>query len=417
MAAPHPGDDPMTELLAAAQALARARGADAAWTCLLDAARRLTGASHVALWQRDPGSGELSMLAPRREPRPRLQPGRGLAGHCAQTGRPQTIRDAREHADIDLDLLAGTDRERGGVALCLPLASGDGIQGVLELLDTRGDGFNAAQAHCAEWLAACASLAMQRASCDAGLALLTEVEVAREIQHGTLPTTMPDVPGYDLCGHFQPATYAGGDMLDVVRLPQGLFLLLGDATGHGFGPALSATGMQGMLRVAFRIGAGLDDAYRHVNNQLAEDLADDRFITAFMGLLDPASHRVRYHCAGQGPLLHFHAADARCEWLQPTTFPVGVMELAATPAGAELQLAPGDILALISDGLYERLDAGNTEFGPGRVADVVRTGCNMPMAELCRRLLAAADDFAGGVAAVDDVTLILVRRLPRAEDR
>jgi phosphoserine phosphatase len=244
--------------------------------------------------------------------------------------------------------------------------------------------------------------------------LHSEVEVARAIQRSTLPTQMPAVPGYDLYGHFQPATYAGGDMFDAVQLPMGVFLLLGDATGHGFGPALSAMEMQGMLRIAFRLGASLDDAYRHVNNQLAEDLPDDRFITAFMAFLDARSHSVRYHCAGQGPLLLFHAGDGRCEWIEPTTFPVGVMELAETPRAATLRMDAGDILALISDGLYERTDAADAEFGQARVADVIRRGQHLPMAELCQRLLAAADAFAGGIAAADDVTLILVRRLPAA---
>jgi phosphoserine phosphatase len=223
---------------------------------------------------------------------------------------------------------------------------------------------------------------------------------------------MPAVPDYDLYGHFQPATYAGGDMFDAVKLPTGVFLLLGDATGHGFGPALSAMEMQGMLRVAFRLGASLDDAYRHVNNQLAEDLPDDRFITAFMALLDAETHSVRYHCAGQGPLLLYRAHEDRCEWIEPTTFPVGVMELAEGPLASTLDMGEGDILALISDGLYERTDAGNAEFGPERVAEVIRSGQHLPMEELCHRLLVAADTFAGGIAAADDVTLILVRRLP-----
>ena len=80
-----------------------------------------------------------------------------------------------------------------------------------------------------------------------------------------------------------------------------LFLLLGDATGHGFGPALSATQLQAMLRVAFRLGANLDEAFCQVNNQMAEDLPDDRFITAFMGFLDPRTHRGRVSFGRAGP--------------------------------------------------------------------------------------------------------------------
>jgi phosphoserine phosphatase len=294
--------------------------------------------------------------------------------------------------------------------------AGDNVLGILQLLYESGRGFDPNTVLLAQVLAAEGALALRRAEPGAANTLHSEVEVARAIQRSTLPTQMPTVPGYDLHGHFQPATYAGGDMFDAVKLPMGVFLLLGDATGHGFGPALSAMEMQGMLRVAFRLGASLDDAFRHVNNQLAEDLPEDRFITAFMACLDAGAHSVRYHCAGQGPLLLYHADDDRCEWIEPTTFPVGVMDLAEAPRAATLGMAEGDILALISDGLYERVDAGNAEFGRGRVAEVIRRGRDLPMAELCQRLLAAADAFAGGIAAADDVTLILVRRLPGADD-
>ena len=60
-----------------------------------------------------------------------------------------------------------------------------------------------------------------------------EVEVAREIQFSILPPEMPNVPGYELWGMLRPTAHTGGDMFDLVALEQGVFVLLGDATGHG----------------------------------------------------------------------------------------------------------------------------------------------------------------------------------------
>lgn len=404
------------DLLEALLAITRALGGPETGSAaveLAEAARLHTGARTAALWRRDTQNGELTLLVPVRDPPPRLAAGAGLAGRCAEGGR--MLLEVDGGAAVDIVALSATDPERAGRAdavLSLPLVAGEAVLGILQLLYESGRGFDPNTVLLAQVLAAEGALALRHAGPDAANALHSEVEVARAIQRSTLPTQMPVVPGYDLYGHFQPATYAGGDMFDAVKLPAGVFLLLGDATGHGFGPALSAMEMQGMLRVAFRLGASLDDAYRHVNNQLAEDLPDDRFITAFMAYLDPEAHSVRYHCAGQGPLLLYRADDDRCEWIEPTTFPVGVMEMAEGPVAATLQLGQGDILALISDGLYERADAANEEFGPERVAGVIRRGQHLPMAELCQRLLVAADTFAGGIAAADDVTLILVRRLP-----
>ena len=75
----------------------------------------------------------------------------------------------------------------------------------------------------------------------------------------------------------------GGDTFDLALVGDGLLVVLGDATGHGIAPALSVTQMHAMLRMAFRLGADLETAFMQVNNQLAETLAEDRFITAFIG--------------------------------------------------------------------------------------------------------------------------------------
>ena len=188
-------------------------------------------------------------------------------------------------------------------------------------------------------------------------------------------------------------------------------MLLGDATGHGFGPALSATQMQAMLRVAFRLGGDLDSAYLHVNNQLSEDLPDDRFITAFMGFLDPATHEVEFHSGGQGPILHFHAGSGECEWQKPTSFPVGVMPLTQATPARRLTLEPGDVLALISDGIYERMSPAGLQFGEDGVGQVMRRSSQQPMGELGRELLEAALGFGGDAPRADDMTLVLVKRL------
>jgi len=96
-----------------------------------------------------------------------------------------------------------------------------------------------------------------------------------------------------------------------VELSVGYLFVVAD-NGHGIGPALSVTQMHAMLRMALRLGADLELAYRSVNNQLAERLPADRFITAFIGLLDPATHELRFHSGGQAPILHFQAAGGAC---------------------------------------------------------------------------------------------------------
>ena len=240
-----------------------------------------------------------------------------------------------------------------------------------------------------------------------------EIGVAREIQMSGLPAKMPGVDNYDGAGTFRPTDQTGGDLYDFVRLENGnLFLLLGDATGHGIGPALSATQLRATVRVALRLGADLDEIFTHTNNQLVDDLPDDRFVTAFMGLLDPSNHIVRFHSGGQGPILHYKADSDECEWYGASTFPMGALPHSSLDKAVRIDMEPGDVLGLISDGIYEYEDEEGRQFGQEGVARVIRENLEEPMTEVVTTLLRSARKFGGSAPQADDITIVLVRRLP-----
>ena len=386
---------------------------------VVDAGKSVLTADKAALWLYEPACGDLVMKVPELKPAPRIAIGDGLVGQCLANREIINVSDAY-----------GDPRFRGAVdkatgyktqsVLNVPLLGWEKQPvGVLQLLNKQIGIFDSDDELVASALAAQCAVAVQRAQLMEALLLNErldeEVSLAREIQMSTLPTEMPEVPGYDLHGEFLPTGHAGGDMFDLVVLDGQLFILMGDATGHGFGPALSATQMQAMLRVAFRCGADLGQAYRHVNNQLEEDLPDDRFVTAFMGFLDPREHVVRYHSGGQGPILHFSAAEQRCNWYQPTTFPVGILQIEDPAEPRRLSMAPGDLLVLLSDGIYEFENRQGAQFGEERVARLLEYHHRLPTAELARQILSATFEYGRDTAQEDDITLVLVRRLPEDE--
>jgi len=413
VAAGVPTDD-VLRVLEMTQRLADNFDLDSLLEEVLETGMELLGAEMGALWLYRQDTRELVSLLPRLDVPLRVAEGEGLSGLCAAERRIINVLDAAEDPRFrgSIDKAVGfTTRSM----LNVPLMSRDGaLIGVLQFLDEQLAGYDQQSEMLAAVLAAQCAVALQHTRLsdrvEQSERLQREVEVAREIQRSTLPTRMPEVPGYEAHGYFLPATYAGGDLFDLVVLDDRLFILLGDATGHGFGPALSATQMQAMLRVAFRCGANLGEAFRHVNNQLAEDLPADRFITAFMGLLDPATHELRFHSAGQGPILHYRADEDRTEWHQPTTFPVGILEIDEAGAAKSLSLAPGDIIGLISDGLYEYANPAGEQFGETRVAAVLAQFRDRPMSAVCEILLEEAQRFGDGEPQADDITLVLLKR-------
>ena len=368
------------------------------------------------LWLLDRPTGDLVMVIPSSDAPERTRPGEGLVGQCAADVQITNIHECRDDDRFAATPIHVANFETRSLLNVPITGQDDQLLGVMQWLGEYPGQFDQHDQWIAPALAAEAAIAIQHSAMTSELlanaVLNQEAALAREIQVSTLPKAMPDVAGYDVHGQFLPTDYAGGDLYDLVMLDGRLFILLGDATGHGFGPALSATQMQAMLRVAFRLGADLDAAYTQVNNQLNEDLPDDRFITAFMGFLNPATHEVEFHSGGQGPILCYRAASNTCEWHKPTSFPVGVMELDGTQQAQKLSLQPGDVLAVISDGIYEYATSDGAEFGENGVAQVMRHGHDLPMAELSQRLVDAAFEFGGDVQQADDITLVLVRRLP-----
>ena len=413
---PRLSQDALARILDVTQKLAQPYDLLHMLTEVVEAGESVLAADKAALWLYDAARDDLIMKIPSFKPAPRMAAGEGLVGECLSKREiinvPNAYADPRFSRAVDK--VTGYKTQS---VLNVPLL---GLEkepvGVLQLLNKNVGVFDEGDELLASTLAAQCAVAVQRMQLTEALILKEkldeEVALAREIQMSTLPTEMPGVAGYDLQGHFVPTGHAGGDLFDLVVLKEQLFILMGDATGHGFGPALSATQMQAMLRVAFRCGANLDEAYRHVNNQLAEDLPDDRFITAFMGFLDPARHEVRFHSGGQGPILHFRAADESCEWHRPTTFPVGIIDLREVGDAQILKMAPGDVLVLLSDGVYEYESKQGVQFGEERVARLLKYHHRLPMLELSKQILNATYEHGEGVSQQDDITLVLLRRLP-----
>ncbi len=379
-----------------------------------EAARALLRAERATIWLYEPSADRLVLTGSRQQPPPQATLGQGILGATARlrvvVNVPDCSADPRFDPAVDLDY----DNDVRCM-LSVPFVEQHSLVGVLQVVDRADGPFTAEDERIAETLATQCVVFIQRERMTRSLVMAEkldrEIKLAREIQMSTLPATMPRVQGYDVAGQFCPADETGGDTFDLVPMEDSrLFVLLGDASGHGIGPALSSTQFTAMLRVALRLGASLDAIFTQVNNQLVEDLPEEHFVTAFLGMLDVGRHEIQYHAAGQGPLLHFRAAGAHCEWLDPTTFPMGFMKFPDVEPPRTITLAPGDILGLISDGVFEAHDAAGRMFGPDGVAEVVRRHCDRPMSELLTRLLEAVRDFSGTVPQEDDITIVLISR-------
>jgi len=381
------------------------------------ATRQVLRAERCSVWLHDAAAGELVLEVSSDIRHVRIPVGVGLVGACARDRQVLNVADC--YADPRFD--QQVDRQSGYRTRCsltLPLIDHAGVLvGVMQVLNRIDGTFGSADEQLATALAAQCAVALQRvqmiASLVEGEKMRREMEMAQVVQRSTLPQAMPAVAGYDVHGSFRPAMLTGGDTFDLAPVGAGVLVVLGDATGHGIAPALSVTQMHAMLRMAFRLGADLETAFVQVNDLLAETLAEDRFVTAFIGVLDPHEHVLRYISAGQGPILHFHADRRACSRHKPTSFPLGAMVLPGPRPAAEMRLAPGDLLVLLSDGIYDAVNAAGEAFGEERVEQLVATHHAGSAAALSAALLDAVQAFAEGAPQEDDITVVLVKREAR----
>ncbi|GMQ95920.1 MAG: hypothetical protein BMS9Abin14_395 [Gammaproteobacteria bacterium] len=252
-----------------------------------------------------------------------------------------------------------------------------------------------------------------------------DLQVARRIQQSALPDRIPYVVGFDIDAFSDSADETGGDTYDVigyrvdehgrtialsVENADRALLLLADATGHGVGPALSATQIRAMLRMAVRSGTDLEHIVHNVNQQLCDDLYGGRFITAWLAIVDANSGSLTSFSAGQAPLLHFHADEQRTEILDADAPPFGILRDLAVPTNSTRIMRSGDVFAVLSDGIFETTDAGGEQFGIQRAVDIILRHHQGTAGLIVTRLRQALAQFAPGIKSLDDRTAIIVKR-------
>jgi serine phosphatase RsbU (regulator of sigma subunit) len=239
-----------------------------------------------------------------------------------------------------------------------------------------------------------------------------ELDSARKTQRSLLPETNPVIAGFDIAGWSKAASATGGDFYDYISLPGGhLGLVLADVMGHGLASSLLACECRALVRALASMSASVETIITRSNEILHTDLKAERFVTMFIGDLDPSTSALRYVSAGQGPPLHWRDRDAACRLLDVTTPPLGLFPTIDGPPERLLIMEPGDVFVLATDGFNEWSNPRNEQFGISRLSHLIQQTRHKPAAEIINSLLEAVMTFANGTRQEDDLTAIVVKRL------
>ena len=234
-----------------------------------------------------------------------------------------------------------------------------------------------------------------------------DIELAMKAQAGLFPRRLPLLETLSYAGVCMQAQEVGGDYYDFFSTAhRRMGFAVADVTGKGLGAALLMANLQGILRSQLRLG-GMDIAHLPaLANQLClESWPEATYATLFLAEYDDEASRLRYVNCGHPPPLLVHA-EGSLDQLESTAGVLGLFEEWEC-ATVEMQLSPGDTLLAFSDGLMETLDAGGTEFGRARVADLLRAGGRLPVSLLLESIVDEVKSFSQEQG--DDMTMVAIR--------
>ncbi len=341
----------------------------------------------------------------------------GIVGACAKSGQLINVHDAYSDSRFNLEV----DKKLGYHTrniLSAPLIGYDGkLVGVLQAINKREGGFEKVDEWLIETLGSQAAVALQRAQLLEEYAekqrLEHELNLAREIQQGFLPKSQPEVVGYDIAGWNRPAEQTGGDCFDFMQVDDNgslTYLLLADASGHGIAPALVVSQIRTMFRTLIGVERSLEKILGTINNILCTDLPDDRFITAFAGVLDPQAHKLDYCSPGQGPLLHIRPRENYVEMRSATVCPLGIVCDMSFRLDRPIIFEPGDVLLIVTDGFFEWRNREGEQFGIERLKNVALVSADLSAREIIEKILYEVEKFTDGTPQEDDLTALVVKR-------
>ena len=237
-----------------------------------------------------------------------------------------------------------------------------------------------------------------------------ELQLAREIQQRFQPTAPPNVPGYELQGISFPSYEIGGDYYDFILCSDGrLVVALGDVSGKGTSAALLMSSLHAAVHAQVASCRPITDTIGAVNRYLADNTPANRFVTLFYAELDPATGALSFINAGHNPPLIARAADGTLEQLGAGGLPLGILPDYDYTEG-RTQLGAGDVLVVYSDGVTETQDPKDEEFGTERLQEVVAQNLGLTASGIRDKIEAALTAFAQGTPAVDDITLVIVKK-------
>lgn len=240
---------------------------------------------------------------------------------------------------------------------------------------------------------------------------LLEMKEAAEIQQHILPPASVEIPGMSLEYRYEPCEKIGGDYCDVLELKDGVrAIVVGDVSGHGVPAALTTTMLKVLLEHHLMAYGSLVNLMTEISLDLGRYIPQGKFVTLFCALYFPKTRILKHCSAGHPPPLLFRTSEPNPIQLATGGPALGIMppEYLHYEEG-EITLLKGDALVLFTDGLTERYDKEESQFGSVRLIEICRRGIVFPPKEAISLVLDEVKRFGSDTPQDDDITILVAK--------
>lgn len=335
-----------------------------------------------------------------------------LLDELVKRREPVILLDAREN-DLIPDYLIETLKI--GAVIALPLVANNEVVGALIV-----DEIEARRAHnprildILNGIANQAAIAIERARLQRAeieqQRIATELGVARNIQQGFFPESLPDLAGYEVAAIWEPARQIGGDFYDFIPIDNDrMGIVIADVADKGIPAAL----YMALSRTTMRLVATRDPspsvALQRVNTAILDTTYSDLFVSVYYAVLDLASHQITYASGGHG--LALKASERGITFLRGRGTVLGIFPTIHIEEHTA-ELAPGDYFILYTDGVCDAVNEDMEDFGEGRLSATILKNLGLPAQEILKQIHAEVRAWEGIDTSFDDFTLVVVRRQP-----
>jgi sigma-B regulation protein RsbU (phosphoserine phosphatase) len=243
-----------------------------------------------------------------------------------------------------------------------------------------------------------------------------ELEIAREVQATLFPKSLPQPPGMSLFGGCKPARMVSGDYYDfIVEDETHLNIVVGDISGKGISAALLMANLQAAMRSQIlstkrqdpeAIGHSLAEIMAQLNRQIYLNSPPEKYATLFLSRYDANSRRLWYCNAGHLPPIVLTAEGSKA--LEATGTVIGLLQH-ATYEAKSIDLEPGTLLAIYTDGVTEALNKADEEFGEHRLAAALQQSRLRSPEGIWEHVMSRVGEWQSDLPQYDDITLIVAK--------